>query len=45
MTATIQIVLFLLAVLVLVESRRRLERDLDLEEAAILTRREGETSL
>ena len=27
------------------ESRRRLERDLDLEEAAILARREGETPL
>jgi CPA1 family monovalent cation:H+ antiporter len=27
------------------ESRRRLERDLDLEEAAILARREGDTPL
>ena len=27
------------------ELRRRLERDLDLEEAAILARREGETPL
>jgi len=27
------------------ESRRRLERDLDLEEAAIMSRREAETPL